>query len=405
MTQTSVDELVARALSEHAGFLRLDPAWVAREWLPSGRRLPVPDGRYDLGDRGEICERWLASVTPADNRVGPPDEGLSHLRLDSGERVRLDRAVASAPGQILGEDYARRFGGLRRLAKIFDYAARIPFHIHPPADQAALVGRSSKDEAYYFPPGQQMGPHPETFLGLHPGLMDDPGRDEAVLGHLRAWRDDRVLSLSSAYLQVEEEGFSVPSGLLHAPGTAVTIELQEDADTLSMFQALNAGEIISKELLYKDVSPHDREELGERALLRWIDWSANCDPNLYEKRVIAPLPVNGAQAEGAELSWIFRGSDKFSGLLLRLRPGRSYQFIADGVYSLFVWSGTGSVAGLPMQGGHPEADELLVTHQAATTTHEFVNVGTDDLVVVMFFGPGINTRVPPAGRRPLAQAD
>ena len=31
-----------------------------------------------------------------------------------------------------------------------------------------LVGRHSKDEAYYFPPGVDMGPHPETFLGVHP---------------------------------------------------------------------------------------------------------------------------------------------------------------------------------------------------------------------------------------------
>ena len=51
----------------------------------------------------------------------------------------------------------------------------------------------------------------------------------------------------------------VPSGVLHGPGTALTLELQEDSDVLSMFQALNAGRIIDKELLYKDVRPADRD--------------------------------------------------------------------------------------------------------------------------------------------------
>ena len=83
-------------------------------------------------------------------------------------------------------------------------------------------------------------------------------------------------------LQVPEEGFHIPSGILHAPGTALCFEMQEDSDVLLMFQALNAGKVVSKDLLFKDVRPEDRERFGDRFMLEVIDWEANCDPYFYE---------------------------------------------------------------------------------------------------------------------------
>ena len=82
-------DLVERAFEAADGVVRLEPAWVGRDFLPSGRRMGLPDDRYDLGERGEMCERWLGSTTKADNRVGPADEGLSYLAIDGSERVTL----------------------------------------------------------------------------------------------------------------------------------------------------------------------------------------------------------------------------------------------------------------------------------------------------------------------------
>ena len=65
----------ADLLAEGNGVLRCEPAWVARDFLPPGRRLGLPEDAYDVGERGTICERWLASTTQADNRVGPPTRG------------------------------------------------------------------------------------------------------------------------------------------------------------------------------------------------------------------------------------------------------------------------------------------------------------------------------------------
>src|ERR687886_2816274 len=116
-----------RLLESGNGVARLDPAWVARDFLPPGRRLGLPEDAYDVGDRGFICERWLASTTKADNAIGPPDEGLSYLVDDDGGRVLLRDAVAAAPAAGMGESYAAAHpDGLGRLAKLFDYSHRLP---------------------------------------------------------------------------------------------------------------------------------------------------------------------------------------------------------------------------------------------------------------------------------------
>ena len=63
-----------------------------------------------------------------------------------------------------------------------------------------------------------------------------------------------------------------------------------------MLQALNAGKIISKDLLFKDVTPEDRATRGERAILDQIDWEISGDPYFYENRHTPPVPVAGDPA-------------------------------------------------------------------------------------------------------------
>jgi hypothetical protein len=394
-------DAVAGAIGEGDGILRLKPAWVARDFLPPGRRLGLPDDAYDLGERGAICERWLASTTEADNRVGPPDEGLSLLALDGPDPITLREAVASDPEAIMGADYAATHEGLGRLAKIFDYGARLPLHLHQRQHHAALVGRRSKDEAYYFPAGVDMGSHPETFLGVHPSVAEARNH-EVLLPYLERWDSDLILQHSVAYLQVAKQGFHVPSGVLHAPGTALTIELQEDSDVFAMLQALNAGKIISKDLLWKDVRDEDREAIGERFILELIDWEANGDPLFYEHHHLAPRPVDRPSdrmvPDGVEETWIFFGSSKFSGKRLVVGPGYSYTAAEAGVHSVFVLAGSGTYGGHEVRGGDPDRDELLVTHDRAVSGVEIRNTGGDDLVAITFFGPDLNPDVPAIGR-------
>jgi hypothetical protein len=366
---------------------------VARDFLPPGRRLGLPEDQYAVGERGFICERWLASTTKADNRVGPDDEGLSHLVGEHGERLLLRDAVAADAAAVMGSAYAAEHpGGLGRLAKLFDYGYRLPYHVHPPQEYAALVGARSKDESYHFPGGVDMGAHPETFFGVHPWIAERRAHD-TLLPYLVDWDSDLILRHARAELLVAGEGFHVPSGVLHAPGTALTLELQEDSDVLAMFQALNAGRIISKELLFKDVRPQDRQEHGERFPLGFVDWGLNGDPYFYENRHLSPQPVATSRGAGTE-SWIFYNTTKYAGKRVTVPPGATHVLREPGVYSAFAWTGHGSHAGLEIRGGEPGLDELVVSHEAATRDHEIVNTGSEDLVVFTFFGPGIQDDVP-----------
>jgi hypothetical protein len=386
-------DVLHRLLSAGDGVLRCEPAWVARDFLPPGRRLGLPDDAYDMGERGAICERWLASTTEADNLVGPEDEGLSYLVGDQGERILLRDAVAADPEAILGVSYtATHPAGLGRLAKLFDYAERLPYHIHPPQEYAALVGRSAKDESYHFLPGVDLGPHPETFFGVHPWIAEQRSY-ETLLPYLVDWDSDLILRHARAELQLPGEGFHVPSGVLHAPGTALTLELQEASDVLAMFQALNAGRIISKELLFKDVRAEDRAAEGERFPLRFVDWEVNGDPWFYENRHLSPQPVPDAVGDGTE-DWVFYNSTKYAGKRITVPTGGIQRLREPGVYSVFAWSGQGRYAGLDVRGGAPGLDELVLTHAAATRDHDIVNTGSEELVVFTFFGPDLHVEVP-----------
>jgi hypothetical protein len=383
---------VEKALAAGNGILRLEPAWVARDFLPPGRRLGLAESQYDVGERGWICERWLASTTKADNRISPPDEGLSYLALE-GARVTLRDAVNAAPDLVMGAAYAKTHKGLGRLAKIFDFAARIPYHLHQRQKDVDKLGRTSKEEAYYFPEGVEMGPHPETFFGVHPSIVERKQFD-VLLPYLVEWKDDLILRYARAYLQCPDEGFHLPSGGLHAPGTALTIELQEDSDVFAMLQALNAGKIISKELLFKDVHPEDRKRLAERAVLNQIDWELSGDPFFYENRHTSAQPVSGgAQPGGAEF-WIYYNTHKFSGKKMVVKPGATYTSQDKGVHSVLVWRGTGRCDGHEVAAGDHQKDELLVSHARATTPIKVENTGREDLVLIKFFGPDINMDVP-----------
>lgn len=124
------------------------------------------------------------------------------------------------------------------------------------------------------------------------------------------------------------------AGVLHGPGTALTVELQENSDVPSMFQARNAGKIISKELLFTDVSAKDRARWAERAPLHFVDWDRNGDPDLNLHTHLAPASVDG-EPEWGRRDWVFFGSRKFSGQRVTVAPGRTARIVEPGVYSGF----------------------------------------------------------------------
>ncbi|MBN1298996.1 MAG: hypothetical protein JW997_04850 [Actinobacteria bacterium] len=389
----NINKQLEKVIHGSNGVLKLKPAWVARDFLPPGKRLGLKDEEYNVGKRGFISERWLASVTKADNAVGPEDEGLSYIDTASDSEITLKDAVSLLPEAILGSKYSKNHKGLGRLVKIYDFASRIPFHIHQMEKDARLVGHNSKDEAYYFLDDAPIGPHPETFFGVHPYISEQKKYD-ILLPYLTEWKDDLILKHSRAYLNVPGEGFFLPSGVLHAPGTALTLELQEDSDVFAMLQALNAGKIISKDLLFKDVRKADREKYGEKIILEQIDWEVCGDPYFYENHHLESIPIKNNTQDGAQEYWIYYNTSKFSGKKLIIKPGKSFISKENGVFNIFVWRGKGKFEDIDLEAGNFGFDELLITHDRAIENHTIKNTGSTDMMIFKFFGPDINTEVP-----------
>jgi hypothetical protein len=386
-------KIILDELNRNNGILRLNPAWVARDFLPPGRRLGLPDNMYELGERGGICERWVGSTTKADNKISVPNEGLSILNIDSDDEITLKDAIDLLPKKIMGEEYSKLHEGLGRLPKIFDYKYRLPYHIHQMDEHAKLVGCNSKEEAYYFPEGVPMGEEAETYFGVHPYIVEK-GEQKKLLPHLINWSDDQILQHARAYMQIPGDGFHVPSGTLHAPGSALTIELQEDSDVFAMLQAKVGGKIIDKELLFKDVTSKDRDEHGEEILLEMVNWLVSGDPYFYENRHTPSILIEDTVQEGGEEYWIFYNTNKFSGKKLVVRPGESFNTKDEGVYNILVWKGKGVYGGLDIEAGNFGMDELLIIHEKAIDNILIKNTGEEELIVFKFFGPGVNSNVP-----------
>ena len=394
MEDSKIKSIVEKAVEKTNGILYLKPCWIARDFLPHGKRLGLKEEEYDMGKRGFIAERWLGSETTADNPLGPDDEGLSYLNIE-GEDITLKDAVRVCGGTIMGEKYAKTHDSLGRLAKIYDYETRIHYHLHLKQKDADLVGKVAKEEAYYFLEDVDMGLQPETFFGVHPYIVDEKLQYDLLLPYLVDWNSDLILKHSRAYLNVAGEGFHIPSGILHAPGTALTLELQEPSDNFCMLQAVINGKYFTpKELLFKEIRKEDREKYGEKIVLDKVDWELSGDPYFYENRHLEPVRIENTEQEAGHEEWIYYNTTKFSGKKVTVKPNGSFLSKDNGVYNILVWKGSGKIDGHVVEGKNFGLDEVLVTHEKATQDISIENTGSSDLVLFKFFGPDVNTDIP-----------
>lgn len=388
-----IRDIIYKSLENNNGILRLKPAWVARQGFSSGRNFGLNEKEYNKCERGEITERWIGSTTKAENKIGPEDEGLSYIFLENDLSLTLKEAIYHAKELIMGEKYSQKYKDLGRLIKVLDCADRINFHYHQIDKDAALVGRKSKEEAYYFPVEAPLGPHPETFFGVHPYIVEQKKYD-IILSHLIEWNSDLILRHSRAYIQVRDDGFHLPAGIPHAPGSALTIELQEDSDVYGNLQALYRGKIFSKDTLFHDIREEDKKKFGEKIVIYQIDWEKSGDPYFYENRRTPPILIKESIQVGGEEYWIFYNSKKFSGKKLIVYPNSDYLSKDRGAYTILVWKGRGKIDGCFIEAGNFNYDELIISYDKATRLLKVENNGNEDLQIFKFFGPDINSDVP-----------
>ncbi len=203
----------------------------------------------------EFLERWLSSATRADNSGAPEDEGLSYIVLNDRKVMTLKDAIQVEGELILGKDIMEKYGGWKILTEFFDNLGPILHHLHQDDEHAKFVDREGKPEAYYFPPQLNFveNSFPDTYFGLEPGT-----RKGDIKKCLRRWNqgDNGILNYSRAYRITLGTGWFVPAGILHAPGSLVTHEVQWASHVFAIFQSTTAeGMPVPYDLLVKDVLP------------------------------------------------------------------------------------------------------------------------------------------------------
>lgn len=402
-----IPSLLAQAMEEGGGLLRLTPNWVPRVFCKPGRRIKLAQTDwYALGlDRGGIDERWFASTTEADNVGRTEDEGLSYVRV-AGKRFTLVEAVAEGKGQIVGDAIWSKYQRWPVFSKFFDNLGPLPHHMHQMEKDARLTGQEGKPEAYYYPPQLNAAENrfDYTFMGLEPGTTK-----AQVRKCLEDWNkgDNGILDLSRAYRLKPGTGWLVPAGVLHAPGSVCTYEPQWGSDVFGMFQSLTDHDAISWDLLVKNVPDDKKFDLD--FIVDQLDWEKNVDPYFKEHNYLEPIvdkehsAANGDYVDKWIVYGLIDGQQRVSAKELTVMPGCSC-ILKDGAASGWITTqGRGRMGKLSIESpnmiyyGEEPDDEIFITASAATEGVEIVNTGSEPLVGLRYFGPDAHPSVPMIG--------
>ena len=402
-----IPALLAQAMEEGGGLLRLTPNWVPRVFCKPGRRIKLAQTDwYALGlDRGGIDERWFASTTPADNVGRTEDEGLSYVRV-AGKRFTLVEAVAEGKGAIVGDAIWDAYKRWPVFSKFFDNLGPLPHHVHQMDKDANLTGQEGKPESYYYPPQLKAAENrfDYTFMGLEPGTTK-----AQVRKCLENWNkgDNGILDLSKAYRLKPGTGWLVPAGVLHAPGSVCTYEPQWGSDVFGMFQSLTDHDAISWDLLVKNVPDDKKFDLD--FIVEQLDWEKNVDPYFKEHNYLEPIvdqeksSPNGDYVDKWIVYGLIDGKQRISAKELTVQPGCKC-VVKDGAASGWITTqGRGTMGKLNIESpnmihyGEEPDDEIFITATAAKEGFEIVNTGSEPLVGLRYFGPDSHKSVPMVG--------
>ncbi len=387
--------LAQKLLEQGGGILRLAPTWVPRSFCRPGKRIKLhQDDYFVLGERGGIDERWFSSTTWAENGPGTPDdEGMSYVVSEDGtEKILLKEMIDLLGADVIGETLWNKYHGWAMYSKFFDNAGPLPHHIHHDNEHAAKVGAAGKPEMYFFPSqvNNHGGEFPFTFFGFTPETTK-----EQVLETLKNFTkgDNNILGLSQAYKLELDTGWDVPPGVMHAPGSLCTYEPQFASDVYAMYQSvLLNGQIVGKDLLWKNSPEEVVANEDYEYLLDVIDWDKNVDPNFHKNRIMRPIPVKPVEemvAEGYVEEWICYKCPEVSAKRLTVLPGQTVTIKDAAPYGLICLQGHGTFGQWMIESpasiryGALTHDEYFVTEKAAKEGVVIKNPSTTDPIVIL----------------------
>jgi hypothetical protein len=345
------------ALEQGDGILWLGkPTWVPRSFCTPARNLKLHDDDYfPWGPAfGGIDERWFASTIETKNDPKTSSvEGLSHVTMKNGGRIMeitLAEVVDLLGAHIVGDVLWGKYEDWPMYSKFFDNLEPLPHHIHHRGKHAAQTGQAGKPEAYFFPPQMNSvhrGDRGMTHFGLIPGTTKGEVRSRLEM-FADGGRDNRLVNLAPAYWLEPGTGWDVPAGILHAPGSMCTYELQFRSDVFAMYQSVIENRtMVPQDLLWNNCPP---ELKGTRKGMDWlmdvIDWDANVDPLFVKNHFMKPKFVEDFDEKklmGYEDRWIVWRSPHYSAKELTVLPGATVNVYDNAPYGFIMMQGNGTI--------------------------------------------------------------
>lgn len=375
------------------GVLRLIPAFFPMNFNQAGGRLRLhPDDWFPYGTKaGSVKERWLSSaLSPRKDS----DIGLSYVSLsdDPADRAPFPEMIDALGADMIGSRYLEQYGTWPIHAKFFDYNQPLFLHLHLDEKSARRLGVNGKPEAYFFP--VQYNNHPGALPITYFGFSPEVTRAE-VLERLQAWeqRDFSITELSRAYRLEPGTGWYTPPGVLHAPGSLLTYEVQWNSASGAVYENVlkTSGEVYNIGSLKGSAPPEHKDDWDY--ILDLIDWPTNLDP-YYRQHYFRPgVPIPCDNPDFSE-RWIVYGNPYFAAKELTIQPGKCAVIQDAMAYGCVVVQGHGKIgvwqAETPnlLRFGQLSADEFFVSEKAAQAGVRIENHSLiEPLVILKHFGP------------------
>ncbi len=354
---------IKRLILKKKGIITASSARVFRQsYFGNDIIAPNSDPTPDKTDwRGYApVELWIMSIVEADNQVRMPGEGITKVLIDS-EKIPLTQ-IKDLLGEFVFGSYINHWP----LTKILDIGGRttrtsfgtkeippIPAHVHGGKISKGKVLKPGKSEAYFFPP-TNLEPYnkkisAKTRIGLKPKV-----KKEDIRKKLKEFgKNDLMYTLLNEFKIRPMTGWTVPQGIIHAPGPYLTFEIQlpQDDYNLASWRLGERLEEQERNRRYGELVLRGLKNEGVFVELL-LDWPANTDKD-FEKKYFREPKVIESGSWGRRLQIFF---DQFYGEGWELFPGQTKTLPVKNVpVAGVVWSGQAAINDSRLeQGGQNE---------------------------------------------------
>lgn len=338
-------------MKEKGGVLITKSTVVYRESY-FGNDIIAPNSSPDTADsRGYVpVELWIMSATEAENTIRVAGEGLTKIQIFEEDISLAD--LKHIAGPILFGEYAKSWP----LTKILDIGGHpvetsfdtketppIPVHVHGGNIVGGEVQKPGKSEAYFFPPTDISPYHKKLSVLTRIGLKADVTKED-IKERLNAFgKDDSMYELLTEFPIKPNTGWTVPEGVLHAPGPYLTFEIQLPQDDYNNASWRLGERLEGKERAEKYEEHVLRGLTDENAFVeKVLDWDTTSDQNLSKKYFHDPALIE--EGERGKRYQIF--FDMFYGEGWEILPNQTFNLSAKKEPQAgIVWSGKGEMNG------------------------------------------------------------